>query len=114
EKVYEHFNGTHEPNFEFESFFPGTFGYAHRIEVDGEFCGSVIVYPYFKDTSTSDEVNHVVQKMVECGISEGDAKEAVAKVKKFSGRFYSEMKELVGIVSDEVSTFHMEISKREA
>lgn len=114
EKVYEYFHGSQEHSYEFTSFFPGTYGYAHRIEVDGEFCGSVIVYPYFKDTSTSEELQHVVQKMVECGISEHDAKEAVGKVKKFSGRFYSEMKELVGIVSDEVATFHMEISKREA
>jgi transcriptional regulator with PAS, ATPase and Fis domain len=35
-------------------------------------------------------------------------------VKKFSGRFYTEMKELLYIVADEVGTFHQEISKREA
>lgn len=114
EKVYDFFNSSSEAHFEFDAFFPGTYGYSHRVEVDGEFCGVVIVYPYFKDTSTSEELTHVIQKMVECGIGEEDAKTAVSRVKKFSGRFYSEMQELVGIVADEVATFHQEISKRES
>jgi transcriptional regulator with PAS, ATPase and Fis domain len=52
--------------------------------------------------------------MIECGVSEADAKSACAKVKKFSVQDFDNMKELVGIVADEVSTFHSEISKREA
>lgn len=114
EKVIEHFNSTNEENYEFKAFFPGTYGYAHRVMIDGEFSGVVVAYPYFKDTSTSEELQNVVQKMVECGISQEDASLAVSKVKKFSGRFYTEMKELVAIASDEVATFHIEISKREA
>lgn len=114
EKVFEFYNSSHEMSFEFNAFFPGTYGYSHKVEVDGEFCGVVIAYPYFKDTSTSEELANVVHKMVECGIDAEDAKAAVSKVKKFSGRFYTEMKELVGIVADEVETFHSEISKREA
>lgn len=113
EKVFEHFNGTQEDSYEFAAFFPGTFGYACKVKVDDEFCGVVIAYPYFKDTTSTEEVEAVVQKMVECGIAVDDAKTAVGKVKKFSGRFYSEMKELVYIASDEVATFHSEISKRE-
>lgn len=114
EKVFEFFNSSSEENFEFEAFFPGTYGYSHKVLVDGEFSGVVIAYPYFKDTTTSEEIEGVVAKMVECGISVDDAKFAISKVKKFSGRFYSEMKELVYIVADEVGTFHQEISKREA
>jgi two-component system response regulator HupR/HoxA len=113
EKVFEHFNGSSEDSFEFNAFFPGTYGYSHRVTVEGEFCGVVIAYPYFKETTTTEEMDGVVHKMVECGISEEDAKFAISKVKKFSGRFYSEMKELLHIVSDEVGTFHQEISKRE-
>lgn len=114
EKVFEFFNSSNEESYEFNAFFPGTFGYSHKVTVDGEFSGAVIAYPYFKDTSTSEELEGVVQKMVECGIGHEDAKLAISKVKKFSGRFYSEMKELVYIVADEVATFHQEISKREA
>lgn len=113
EKVYEFFSSSQESSYEFGAFFPGTYGFAHKVVVDGEFCGTVIAYPYFKDTSTTEEVEHVISKMVECGISQDDAKVAVSKMKRFAGRFYTEMKELVGIVSDEVATFHHEISKRE-
>jgi two-component system, NtrC family, response regulator HupR/HoxA len=114
EKVFDFFNSSNEESYEFGAFFPGTYGYSHKVIVDGEFCGAVIAYPYFKDTSTSEELDSVVHKMVECGISKEDAKFAISKVKKFSGRFYSEMKELVAFVADEVGTFHHEISKREA
>ncbi len=114
EKVFEGFNASVEPSLEFSTFFPGTFGFAHKVLVDGDFQGAVFAYPYFKDTSTTEDIAKVVQKMVECGISEVDAKASVEKVKKFSGRHYSEMKELVAIMADEVGTFHSEISKREA
>ncbi len=114
EKVLEFYNSSNEDSYEFEAFFPGTYGFSHKVVVDGEFCGVVVAYPYFKDTTTSEEQDAVVQKMVECGIGQEDAKLAISKVKKFSGRFYSEMKELLYIVADEVGTFHQEISKREA
>lgn len=114
EKVFEFYNGSNEESYEFSAFFPGTYGYSHKVVVDGEFCGVVIAYPYFKDTTTSEEQEAVVQKMIECGIGQEDAKSAISKVKKFSGRFYTEMKELLYIVADEVGTFHQEISKREA
>jgi two-component system response regulator HupR/HoxA len=113
EKVFEFFNSNHEEAYEFNAFFPGTYGYAQKVIADDEFCGVVISYPYFKDTTSSEEIDAVIQKMVECGITSSDAKSAVDKVKKFSGRFYTEMKELVYIAADEVATFHTEISKRE-
>ena len=53
--------------------------------VDGEFSGAVFAYPYFKETSTSEDMEKVVHKMVECGIGEVDAKASVEKVKKFTG-----------------------------
>lgn len=114
EKVFDFFNSSQEESFEFNAFFPGTYGFSHKVVVDGEFCGAVIAYPYFKDTSTKEELESVVHKMIECGISEDDARFAISKVKKFSGQFYSEMKDLVAIAADEVATFHSEISKREA
>lgn len=114
EKVFEAFGNSDEQWMEFESFFPQLFGYAHKVVVDGEVHGAIFVYPYFKETCSSEDVDKVVAKMRECGVTEGDAREAVGKIKKFSGRYFTEMKELVSIIADEVSTFHLEISKREA
>lgn len=114
EKVFEAFQSTTEPSFEFDAFFPGTHGFACKVVVDGDFAGAVMAYPYFRGEVTSKEVSHVIEKMIELGINESDATSAVEKVKKFSGRYYSEMKELISIVADEVGTFHTEISKRES
>lgn len=114
EKVFEAFQASADLSIEFNAFFPGTFGYAHKVMVDGEFSGAVFAYPYFKETSTSEDMEKVVHKMVECGIGQTDAKAAVEKVKKFSGQYYAEMKDLIGTVADEVGTFHSEISKRES
>lgn len=114
EKVFETFSESDENWVEFESFFPHTFGYAHKVVVDGELQGAIFAYPYFKDSCTTEEVEQVVQKMVECGVSEIDARATASKVKRFSEKDFNNMKELVGIVADEVVTFHSEISKREA
>jgi len=114
EKVYEKFQSGSEKHFEFDAFFPGTFGFAHSVEVDGEFCGAILAYPYFKETTTSSEQKQVIDRLIEMGVEHDDAKVAVEKVKKFTGRFYGEMKDLVSIVADEVGTFHEEISKRES
>jgi len=114
EKVFEHFTNIQENWCEYESFFPHLYGYSQKVILDGDCIGSVFAYPYFKDTVTSEEMEMVVKKMVECGVAEDDAKLAVSKIKKFSEKDFFKMKELSGIVSDEISTFHSEISKREA
>ncbi len=114
EKVFETFAAKDDQWCEWESFFPGTFGYAHKVIVDGELQGAIFAYPYLKETCSSEDLEKIVHKMKECGVSEDDAKVAVSKMKKFSEKDFSKMRELVGIVADEVSTFHSEISKREA
>jgi two-component system, NtrC family, response regulator HupR/HoxA len=114
EKVFETFSKSSEHWVEWESFFPQAFGYAHKVEVDGEVHGAIFAYPYFKDTATTEDMDKVVQKLCECGVPEVDAKNAVSKMKKFSEKDFTKMRELVGIVADEVSTFHSEISKRES
>ncbi|HXH30941.1 MAG TPA: sigma 54-interacting transcriptional regulator [Bacteriovoracaceae bacterium] len=114
EKCFERFASSDDHWVEFESFFPQVFGYSHKVVVDGEVHGAIFAYPFLKENCTSDDLNRIVNKMVECGVSEEDARSSVTKAKKFSEKDFSKMRELVGIVADEVSTFHSEISKREA
>jgi transcriptional regulator with PAS, ATPase and Fis domain len=114
EKVFETLNHTDETWVEFEAFFPRTFGFAHKVIVDGEIHGAIFAYPYLKETCTTEDFEKIVNKMKECGVSTEDARNAVTKMKKFSEKDFTKMKELVSIVSDEVGTFHSEISKREA
>lgn len=114
EKVFETFNQKDDQWIEWESFFPKTYGYAHKVVVDGEVHGAIFAFPYFKDTCTSEDIDKVISKMVDCGVAHEDAKEACQKAKKFSEKDFNKMRELVGIVADEVGTFHAEITKREA
>jgi transcriptional regulator with PAS, ATPase and Fis domain len=114
EKVFESFAATEETWVQFESFFPQVYGFAQKVVVDGDIHGAIFAYPYFKETCTTEDLEKVISKMCECGVAEADAKSAVTRMKKFSDRDFDKMKELVGIVADEVSTFHAEISKREA
>ena len=114
EKAFEMFASSDEHWVEFESFFPQVFGYAHKVVVDGEVHGAIFAYPYLKENCTSEDMNRIVNKMVECGVSQEDARSSVTKAKKFTERDFTRMRELVGIVADEVSTFHSEITKRES
>jgi two-component system response regulator HupR/HoxA len=114
EKVFEKFQTETDHFFEFESFFPQTWGFCHKVVVEGEVHGAIFAYPYFKDTCTKEDQQLVIQKMRECGVSEEDAMTTVSKLKKFSDQDFQRMKELVSIVAEEVATFHSEISKRES
>jgi two-component system, NtrC family, response regulator HupR/HoxA len=114
EKVFEAFNETDAHWVQFESFFPEVFGFAHKVLVDGEVMGAIFAYPYLKDTCTSEDVEKLVKKMVECGVTDEDSRHAVSKMKRFAEKDFAKMQELVSIVAEEVSTFHSEISKREA
>jgi two-component system response regulator HupR/HoxA len=114
EKVFEQFAASSDAWVEFESFFPQTYGFAHRVVVDGELHGAIFAYPYCKETWTTNDHEKVVHKMQECGMAEDDARAAVAKLKKFSESDFTRMKELVAIVAEEISTFHAEISRRES
>ena len=63
EKVFEKFNDHEEHWLEFESFFPNTWSFAHKVMVDGELQGMIFAYPYFKDNCTREDEQRVVQKL---------------------------------------------------
>jgi two-component system response regulator HupR/HoxA len=114
EKVFEAFADGDKNWTQFETFFPQAYGFAQKVIVDGDVQGAIFAYPFLKDTCSSEDVEKIVSKMAECGVSEEDARSAVTKMKRFSEKDFAKMKELVGIVAEEVSTFHTEITKREA
>jgi two-component system response regulator HupR/HoxA len=96
-----------------ETFFPHVWGYAEKIEVDGEFLGLAWAFPFVLDSITQKEKDEIIKKMVECGSSEKDAKLATDHMRRVNESELSYLKELVGLMAEEVSTYHSEISKRE-
>lgn len=114
EQGLEKLQNTDEKCFYFDTFWPGVRAFAAKVEVDGDFLGAVFSYPYVIDTITDDEVQAIKDKMVECGSSVEDAESAVAHIKKLKQHEFEYLKDLIALVSDEIGTFHDEISKREA
>ncbi len=114
EKIFEGIHQHSEMIYEFKSFFPHVYGMVAKVVVDGETLGAVVAYPFMKDDATAKDVDELTKHLLECGISEADAQASVAKMRKLFPRERGYLTEMLDIVSDEVATFHEEISKREA
>lgn len=113
EKVSELLQESPQNTIQFDTFFPNVKGFASKIEVDGEYLGSVISYPHIHENISSTELDQIKAKMVECGASEDDAKSALDHLKRLNDDDMDYLSELVELVAGEVVTFHEEITKRE-
>lgn len=97
----------------YDSYFKNVKGVAFPVKVDGEFAGAVFVYPFVLDTATSSDLEMLKKQMIECGTPEADAVMACEKMKKMWPRELEYVKELTGLVAEEMVSFHDEITKRE-
>ena len=97
----------------FDSYFHHVRGLASKIVIDGEFLGSVWAYPFLLDSVTSKDVEEIKTQMSDVGAKDEDIRSAVDHLKKVTPRELESLTDLTELVSDEISTFHEEISKRE-
>jgi transcriptional regulator with PAS, ATPase and Fis domain len=97
----------------FDTYFKFVKGVACKVEVGGEFLGTVFAYPFLPTSTTEEEVAELRAQMIECGAPESDVDSAIADLKRMSETDIEYLQELVDLVADEVETFHFEISKRE-
>jgi two-component system response regulator HupR/HoxA len=100
--------------FYFDSFFPHVRMLASKIVIDGEFQGAVFAYPYVTDKATTAEIKEISDKMITCGASEVDAVSACDHLKKLAVHEYEYLKELIGLVAQEISVVTEEVGKRES
>ncbi len=114
EKVFETVRDAGGEIQEYKTFFPHVYGMYAKVIVDGEVLGAVFSYPYLHDDVTAKDIEELKTHMKECGISQADADASVSKMRKLFPRERGYLTEMLDIVSDEVGTFHDEISKREA
>src|SRR5690606_866455 len=113
EKGLEKLEKTQDRCFYFNSFFPGVRAIGAKIEVEGELLGAVFAYPYVTDQVTTQDLSKIEEKLVECGANLEDAKAACENLKKLKTHEYEYLKELIGLVAEEVSTVYEEVAKRE-
>ena len=99
--------------FYFDSSFPHVRFLASKVEVEGEFLGAVFAFPYVTDDITQSELGEIVDKLVGYGASEDDAKLACDHLKRLSKQDYQYLRELLGLLAEEVSTVTDEVNKRE-
>lgn len=98
----------------FDSSLPHVKGVAAKIEVDGEILGTVYAYPFVLESMTEKEMDELKEKMIkEYGANTSDVEAAIKSMKKLGEDDLEYLSELVDLVSDEIETFHSEISKRE-
>lgn len=97
----------------YDSHFKNVKGVCFPVKVDGEFVGSVFVYPFVLDNVTSSEMGEIKKQMMSGGMTAQDADSACEKLRKMWPRELEYLKELTGLVSEEIASFHSEISKRE-
>lgn len=113
EKMVDHLSSSKEDVVVYQSHYKHVKGIAFPIMFEGEFAGAVLVYPFVLDTATTSEINDLKLQMIECGSSEADATLACEKIKKMWPREMEYVKELTGLLAEEIVTFHEEITKRE-
>lgn len=98
----------------FNTSFPFIKGVAAKIEVDGEIYGCVFAYPFILESTTDAEIKQLKDFLVkDHGATPGDAENAIKSLKRLGSDDLEYLTELVDLVSDEIETFHSEISKRE-
>ncbi len=113
EKITDKLSTETERTIEFDSFFEYVKGFSSKVEVEGEYLGTVSAYPFIHNTITGEEVDVIKAKMIECGATTEDADAAIAHLKKLTPESIEYVGELVELVAEEMATYHYEITKRE-
>jgi len=113
EKFSDELHASKESVMVFDSHFHGAKIIVAKIEVNGEHLGNVFAYPFVMDSFTEHESEELIAQLVDSGANKSDAEGAVSHLKALAPHEVDYLKELVDLVSEEVVTFHSEISKRE-
>ena len=88
--------------------------FVSKISVDGEYLGSVVAYCYIESSVPASLLSTAVQQITAMGMDQELFEQAVQKMKALTVSEVKYFYELVDLVAQEITTFHAEISKREA
>ena len=113
EKVTDSLMKSEKGTVVFDAFFGPLKGVASKVVIEGEYLGTVFAYPFIMDSITADEIKAAKKQMIECGATEEDIAIALEKMNKMNVTDIEYLQELTELVSQEITTFHAEITKRE-
>ena len=113
EQVADKFRESENHSIVFDSIFPSLKFVASRISYEGEHLGMALAFPIMLDNISKSEEATLASKLTEDGLPEDDALNAISSVKRIGEKEIENIVELVELVSDEIVTYHKEISTRE-
>ena len=88
--------------------------FASKVTLDGEYLGAVIAYCHVDGSIPADKLQAAAQMIEQKGMDRELFEQAAQKMKSLNPAEVKYFYELVALVSQEITTFHTEISKREA
>jgi two-component system response regulator HupR/HoxA len=88
--------------------------FVSKVSLDGEYLGSVLAYCHVNGPVVGDQLEKSAQMIEQKGMDRELFEQAVHKMKVLSPSEIKYFYELVALVSQEITAFHTEISKREA
>ena len=92
---------------------PNTKAIFSRVKIDNEFLGTVLAWPFIPNELTSVDKEALKKAAISLGLNANDVEKAVENLKAVPESNLYYMQELVQLVSQEIETFHQEISSRE-
>jgi two-component system, NtrC family, response regulator HupR/HoxA len=113
ENISEELQNGKNSNIVFDSCIKKVKGIASRVEVDGEYLGMVIAYPFLPEKLTNTGKKEIIKQFTKGGASEEDVAVAIDDLKLLSNVDVEYLNELTDLVTEEIVTFHNEISSRE-
>lgn len=97
----------------YNSPFKGIRGMASPIFIDQEFKGAIFVAPYTPHSFAPDERDVVYKQLLDLGAKEESAKMAINALVPLSLKNKERLEELMELVTNEIISFHKEITKRD-
>jgi hypothetical protein len=95
------------------SSFSGVHYYGDTIKVDGEPVGGVFAFPVLKSVVSEEFKNSLINVLSDHGIKDNNLNICLNSLQYIDSEKSNYFQELVGLISNEIITYHNEIKKRE-
>mgnify|MGYP001337274872 CR=1 FL=1 len=110
---FENFFDSNNENGFCNSSFTGVSFFGQAIQIDGEPVGGVFAFPIIKGSVSDDFKDSLISVLENYGIKDNSLNICINSLNELDHEKSSYFQELVGLISNEIITYHNEIKKRE-
>jgi two-component system response regulator HupR/HoxA len=94
-------------------FFEGIKCALKKVRIEGVIVGYLFTYPFILEGLTPEEENHIIENLKKLGCKDHESSLAIKSLRSLKNYEKEYLKDLLGLVAQEISTYHSEIVKRE-